>query len=128
MHGNLEQIPFAAVLGLYLGYATLRSGSVWVAVVIHFINNGFAFLVDLLNNQIPVAALNAISCAYTVLSLALALLALALFGRKRQMFNLEPDPDTELTTGQKLAVAAGTPCIIISLLYIFFQIVIQQIT
>jgi len=41
-------IPLAA-LGLYLGYLTLRSQSVWVSVFAHFCNNAFACVAIYLN-------------------------------------------------------------------------------
>ena len=39
MHGNFEQIPFAFMAGLILGFVTIKTGSLRVAVFIHFFNN-----------------------------------------------------------------------------------------
>lgn len=39
MHGSPEQILYTTVGGLVLALATLESGSVWIAVLIHFFNN-----------------------------------------------------------------------------------------
>ena len=39
MHGNFEQIPFAFMAGLVLGFVTIKTGSLRVAVFIHFLNN-----------------------------------------------------------------------------------------
>lgn len=39
MHGNFEQIPFAFLVGLVLGFITVKSGSIWIAVLIHAFNN-----------------------------------------------------------------------------------------
>ena len=39
MHGNFEQIPFAFMAGLILGFVTIKTGSLRVAVFIHFLNN-----------------------------------------------------------------------------------------
>ncbi len=39
IHGNVLQLPFALVLGLMLGWLTVRTGSIWPAVVLHFVNN-----------------------------------------------------------------------------------------
>ena len=39
MHGNFEQIPFAFMEGLILGFVTIKTGSLRVAVFIHFLNN-----------------------------------------------------------------------------------------
>lgn len=46
LHGNLFQIPFTFMLGLYLGYITVYTGSVWPAVILHGINNCASVLVS----------------------------------------------------------------------------------
>ena len=38
-HADLVQAPAAAVVGLYLGVAVRRTGSLWVGVVAHVVNN-----------------------------------------------------------------------------------------
>ena len=48
MHGNFVQIPFAFVCGIALGYATVRSNSLWPAVIAHFINNAMSNVLDYL--------------------------------------------------------------------------------
>lgn len=44
MHGNMIQIPFAFIAGLALGYAAVKTGSLWTGIIIHFINNSMAVL------------------------------------------------------------------------------------
>ena len=39
IHLNLWQFPGAVMMGLFLGWLTLRSGSLWPAVFAHFLNN-----------------------------------------------------------------------------------------
>ena len=39
MHGNFEQIPFAFMAGLILGFVTIKTGSLRTAIFIHFFNN-----------------------------------------------------------------------------------------
>lgn len=39
MHGNFEQIPFAFMAGLILGFVTIKTGSLRTAIFIHFLNN-----------------------------------------------------------------------------------------
>lgn len=39
MHGNMVQIPFAFIAGLALGYAVIKTGSMWTGIIIHFLNN-----------------------------------------------------------------------------------------
>ena len=42
LHGNMIQIPFAFVAGLAIGYAVIRTGTMWTGVFIHFLNNAMA--------------------------------------------------------------------------------------
>ena len=39
MHGNVVQIPFAFLLGLAMGFLTVRTRSIWPAVALHFFTN-----------------------------------------------------------------------------------------
>jgi membrane protease YdiL (CAAX protease family) len=47
IHGNLLQSPYALLLGLVMGYFVVRSGSIWPAVIIHFINNLIVFVMEI---------------------------------------------------------------------------------
>lgn len=46
MHGNILQIPFAFIVGLACGYLAVKTGSVWVAVMLHFLNNFMSVLLQ----------------------------------------------------------------------------------
>lgn len=46
MHGNFVQIPFAFIVGIALAYAVIKSGSIWTAIFIHFINNLMSLIMD----------------------------------------------------------------------------------
>ena len=39
VHGNLQQIPFAFIVGLALGYSVVNNGSLLPAILIHAVNN-----------------------------------------------------------------------------------------
>ncbi len=48
MHGNFVQIPFTFILGVVFAYITVITGSVIPAIIIHFINNLFSCVSELL--------------------------------------------------------------------------------
>lgn len=52
MHGNFEQIPFAFMAGLILGFVTIKTGSLRVAVFIHFLNNFISVAFSYMRNII----------------------------------------------------------------------------
>ena len=127
MHGNIEQIPFAFMLGLYLAFAVIRTGTMWTAVAIHLINNGFAFLMQMLSGVVGNAEINAISYIYFMLTILLTAIGLLLGSRVKGCFNLPPEEKTALTLGEKLSAAALTPCMILFGLYVVFQLAMTQI-
>lgn len=52
-HGNLVQAPNAFLMGLVIGYFVLYSGSLWVGVIIHMVNNILSFAMDLIGTILP---------------------------------------------------------------------------
>lgn len=42
MHCNLIQIPFAFIAGVVIGYAVIKTNSLWTGILIHFMNNAFS--------------------------------------------------------------------------------------
>lgn len=42
MHGNMVQIPYTVVAGLFLGYLAVATGSLWPSIILHFINNFYS--------------------------------------------------------------------------------------
>ncbi|MGN0520668.1 MAG: type II CAAX prenyl endopeptidase Rce1 family protein [Candidatus Fimenecus sp.] len=53
MHGNMVQIPFAFIAGLAIGYAVTVSGSMWVGIAIHFLNNFASVLMQTAVDTLP---------------------------------------------------------------------------
>lgn len=39
MHGNFDQMPFAFMVGLVLGYIVVKTDSLWIAIAVHAANN-----------------------------------------------------------------------------------------
>lgn len=55
MHGNLIQVPFAMLSGVALGIFTLKTKSIWPAVIAHALNNGLSvvitYLIDIIGED-----------------------------------------------------------------------------
>ena len=45
MHGNMVQIPYTFLAGLYFGYVAVATGSIWPSIVLHFLNNLYSVIV-----------------------------------------------------------------------------------
>ena len=46
LHGNLTQIPFSFILGLLFAAITIKTGNIFIPIMIHFLNNGLSVTVD----------------------------------------------------------------------------------
>lgn len=53
MHANMIQIPFAFIAGIGIGYAVIKTGTIWTGVIIHFINNSLAVISMVAMNNLP---------------------------------------------------------------------------
>lgn len=51
MHGNMVQAPFALLAGFILGYAAVRTGSLWTSIVIHLLNNTISLTLALIQSH-----------------------------------------------------------------------------
>lgn len=51
MHGNITQIPFAFILGLVFAYIDCKTNSIVPSIIIHFINNFYAVISDIVNTS-----------------------------------------------------------------------------
>ncbi len=56
MHGNLSQLAFAFPVGVAIGYFVVATGSVWVGVAIHMLNNLYSVVLNYLLEVRPTAA------------------------------------------------------------------------
>ena len=89
MHGNFQQIPFAFLMGLILGFAAVKTGSLRVSVAIHFFNNFisvfFSYLPESINE-------NFINLFYYLFLLASLLVGIWFIKRDKEgtFFTLEP--------------------------------------
>ena len=88
LHGNFQQIPFAFLVGLVLGYITVKSGSLWLAILIHAFNNGLSFMVDIANTTMPVEVCNVLYILVLTLILLLGLISIFVLKNKKFLYDL----------------------------------------
>lgn len=90
LHGNFEQIPFAFLVGLVLGFIRIKTGSVWICVLVHAFNN----LVSVVFSYLPDIGAMAENMAYMIfliLCLAAALYGMLSLSRDTDVYRLESD-------------------------------------
>ncbi len=79
MHGNLVQAPFAFILGLVFGYFYILTGSIWVGVAVHFLNNLFPSLILILQNQVEMEIIYLINTGVIAMLILLSLISLYIY-------------------------------------------------
>ncbi len=73
LHGNLQQIPFAFGVGLILGYATIYSGSMVPAMIIHAMNNSISVVLTFATDSVSPMTSQVIMLLYYAVSLLIGL-------------------------------------------------------
>ena len=75
MHGNMAQIPYTVVGGLYLGYLAIATGSIWPSIIVHFVNNMYSVVIMSVDSNFGTSATSVVSVAMIGL-----LIAMGVFG------------------------------------------------
>lgn len=110
LHGNFEQIPFAFLVGLVLGYIRIKSDSMIICVAVHMLNNLISVLLSYAT-FISGEMLNLAYNIYIVLALVAAILGLALLkGEKMFRFDL---PERTLSAKQTYVTFFFSPAMLI---------------
>lgn len=110
IHMNFDQIPFAFAAGLLMGYLYVRTGSIWSGVILHAVNNGFAYFSEVLFYEFDSAA--SMEQIYMVTWAAIflvGLVCLVILGLSHK----DADQEPPLTCGQAMAAATTSPAFII---------------
>lgn len=127
VHGNLEQIPFAFMVGLVLGFAVLETESIWTGVVIHFLNN----LLSVVLEYVQLYGGENLAQAIYLLLLA-ALIMLGFFGiylislKNKNILKFKPTAHLS-TAGQRFGWFSGSAAIIIFYVLIGLEVLSLQI-
>lgn len=101
MHGNFEQIPFAVLVGLILGYIYVKTGSIWISVAVHGINNAISVIFSYLENVMTVNMQNLLYMVYLIISMLAAIFGVFLLAKNSdENYSLKKQDDV-ITTKQK---------------------------
>ena len=110
MHGNFDQMPFAFMVGLALGFIVVQTNSLWIAVAVHSANNfvsvAFSYLLSPLSADIQ----NLIYSVYLMVALGLGIAAATVSGKEILSFSPET---TESSFSKKCKWFITSPVIII---------------
>lgn len=119
LHGNFEQIPFAFLVGLVLGLIRIKTGSIWVCVLVHAFNN----FVSVVFNYLPDIGSMAENMAYMIfliLCLAAALYGMLSLSRDKDAYRLQKD-DSGISESDKHKWFFTSPITIIFVVIAFIE-------
>ena len=89
IHGNFEQIPFAFLVGLVLGFLVIQTGSLWVGIAVHAGNNFISILFTYFLEGLPNETTNLIYIILLILLMATGVLALLITANRKGGFSLQ---------------------------------------
>ena len=121
MHGNLSQFAFAFLVGLAIGYFVVATGSVWVGVAIHMLNNVSSVVLNFLLDLRPTAA-ETFSRIELSVSLIFGILCFVLFLTVCRRNRLQKDTGV-LTAGEKTAAYFFTVPMVIAVIMLAVETV-----
>ena len=124
MHGNLIQAPFAFIVGMCFAYLSIKCDSLWLGVILHFINNGFSVIMSFVGDRISETSLNIvyyIIISVTAIAGIACLIALIITDGqffKKQEGNIAGEEAKILSAGQKFVAYFINVPMIISFVFI----------
>lgn len=117
IHGNFNQIPFAFMVGLVLGFIRIKTDSLVICMAVHATNNLIAVIATYTEN-LPSNIRNTIYTVYIMLALTAAILGVALI--KGEAFSLKK-PETVMSTKKIFVNYFFSPAILIVFALFFFR-------
>lgn len=120
MHGNMVQIPFAFIAGIAIGYAVTVTGSMWVGVAIHFLNNFAAVMMQVAVDNLPEATANLVILAMIGVIAVVGIACAVIYFKTYKRPTLS-DGEGILQRGEKGKNYICTVSMILALLYLLIQ-------
>ena len=115
-HLNLVQMPYAFIMGLFMGYFVMRSGSLWVGILIHLINNSIAAAFEIFTPMMTESQLTMLNVFYDLAAVILAGIAVCLLLVKyRDMFRFVPSQNI-LSPWERTRAFATSPGLVFAII------------
>ena len=110
LHGNFQQMPFAFLVGLILGFIVVKTNSLLIAIAVHSANNFVSVVFDYLEASVLVE--NMIYIVYLLVCLLLGIVGIFLYTKQEGSFKLEK-AETEAKESSKYKWFFASPVIIV---------------
>lgn len=120
MHGNMNQIPFAFLVGIYLGFVAIKTESLRIVILIHAFNNFISVFMHYCFNDFSNDFKNMFYTVFLIVMLIIGIIS-AFFFKDKEIFDLE-EGNTFLSFKEKSKVFLLSSGIIIYFLYTVLKI------
>lgn len=120
MHGNMVQIPYTVVAGLFLGYLAVATGSLWPSIILHFINNFYSVALLAAYDNFGDAAGGITAILFIALFILSGIVGGVLFFPMNYKTKLKNGVDT-LKTGEKFSALFLNVPMIFAIIFLVFQ-------
>lgn len=116
LHGNMVQIPYTLVAGIYFGYLCVATGSLWPSIILHFINNMFSAIQMIVLSNYGEEMSEKVVMLMLGLLVAMGIVGGFIFFNMNYKANLKNGVAT-LKTGEKIASVLKSPAMIIAFIF-----------
>ncbi len=121
LHGNFEQIPFAFLVGLYLGFLTIKTKSIVPAVILHFYNNFSSVVLSLVADKVSQNVMQFAYLFYLLIMICLGVVGLFVLKKENNEFFAMRGENDVLTFKTKVLTALLSPVIIVVYVVVTFE-------
>lgn len=135
IHGNLIQGVFAFCIGLAIAYFVVATESIWIGVLIHFINNAFAVASTIITDRLPAKEANALVLGIQGTLMLIGFICTIIFIFSKDRPKLKPNQTVLPNKGKTKAYLSSGPMIatiiimtLSVLIYMFIQNMPSTIT
>lgn len=118
LHGNMVQVPFAVVAGIFLGYVAVSTGSLWPSIILHFLNNFYSLTVSVIADKCSETVSTVLTLAIIGLFIVAGAVAFVIFKRMNYRTTLAKGVKTLKTDEKIKALFVNAPMIIALLMMI----------
>ncbi len=125
LHGNLYQMPYAFIVGLILGFAVVKTGSLWTGIIIHAINNICASAFSLIGENVSAELSMLLNLSFFAVCILCGFASLLFYKPDSETRELLPKGETVFGTKKSLGILFTSPMIIIYLVLVAVEIIIN---
>lgn len=115
MHGNMAQIPYTVIGGIYLGYLAVATGSIWPSIILHFVNNMYSVVIMTVDTNFGENWSGIVSMGMLAVLVAVGVFGGVAFKSMNYKTTIEKGVDT-LNTGNKISALFGNVPMIIAII------------